>query len=79
MPDRRPISDYLDTRLSDQLKRVPADKTVRATAAITNQGVEFGIGARRAVGKATMTGEGYAAREWGSPGWIYGARFGVTF
>lgn len=73
--DPKPISSALDRHLTDVLAKIPTGKRGQVHGAISNKGVEAGIGIKLGTNGAASA---YAGREWGS-GWTMGARGGWSF
>jgi len=74
-----PISAALKQHLDDVLSQIPTGKTVLVSGGLTTTGVMGSVGVKRTIKAFDLTASGYAAKQWGAPGWEAGARASVAF
>ena len=75
MPDPKPISDYLNSKLALAAGAIPSGKQGKAEVTASVQGVEVTFSQKV---KEFLSRSGFAAREWGG-GWTAGARATVMW
>lgn len=76
--DPKPVSAALQRHFDEVLGRIQTGRTGQADFAVTTEGVEASVGAKKTVRVGTLSGAAYAGREWGG-GWLAGGRVSWAF
>lgn len=76
--DPKPISAALQRHFDEVLTRIPTGRIGQVDLAVTTQGVEASVAAKRAVRVGQITTTAYAGREWGG-GWLAGGKVSWAF